>query len=166
MRIPRFAAHPNVTALMYSGPLSQRMTSGLPRHSMIRSSKRTRVRTAARSRPRSETLAVEIIDDVEQPDVAPIGKLIVHEVHRPALVNGHRHCQRQRLFAHQAMARLDPQVQLELAINLVDALLVPFEAFHVTQVQEAQTESPVAQVVRQPYQPVGNEIVFRIRLGL
>jgi hypothetical protein len=64
------------------------------------------------------------------------------------------------------MARLDPQVQLELAINLVDALLVPFEAFHVTQVQEAQTESPVAQVVRQPYQPVGNDIVFRIQLAL
>ena len=112
-----------------------------------------------------ETLAVEIIDDVEQSDAVPIGKLIVHEVHRLTLVNGHRHCQGQRLFAHQAMARLDPQVQFELAINSVDALVVPFKAFHVTQEQEAQTESPVALVVRQPYQPVGNDVVFRIQLG-
>ena len=34
----RLAAHASVTALMYSGPLSQRIASGLPRHSMIRSS--------------------------------------------------------------------------------------------------------------------------------
>jgi hypothetical protein len=32
MRMPRFAAHPKVTALMYSEPLSQRMASGFPRH--------------------------------------------------------------------------------------------------------------------------------------
>jgi hypothetical protein len=89
-----------------------------------------------------ETLAVEIIDDVEQPDAGPVGKLIVHEVHRPALVHGPRHCQRQRLFAHQAMARLDLHVQLKLAINPVDALVVPFEASHVTQVQEARTAPP------------------------
>ena len=44
MRMPRLAAQAKVTALMYSGPLSQRMTRGLPRHSMILSSDRiTRV---------------------------------------------------------------------------------------------------------------------------
>lgn len=35
MRMPRLAAQVSVTALMYSGPLSQRMTWGLPRHSLI-----------------------------------------------------------------------------------------------------------------------------------
>jgi len=34
-RMPRFTAHAKVTALLYSGTLSQRMTSGLPRHSII-----------------------------------------------------------------------------------------------------------------------------------
>jgi hypothetical protein len=38
MRMPRLAAQARVTALMYSGPLSHRIASGLPRHSMIRSS--------------------------------------------------------------------------------------------------------------------------------
>lgn len=64
------------------------------------------------------------------------------------------------------MARLDPQVQFELAVNPVDALVVPFEAFDVAQVQEAQTEAPVALVVRQPDQPVSNDAVFRVQLGL
>ena len=62
------------------------------------------------------------------------------------------------------MTRFDPQVQLEFAVDSVDALVVPFEASHVAQVQEAKAEAPVALVVRQPYQPVGNEVVFRIQL--
>jgi hypothetical protein len=37
MRILRLAAWANVTALMYSGPLPQRIAFGLPRHSIIRS---------------------------------------------------------------------------------------------------------------------------------
>jgi len=63
------------------------------------------------------------------------------------------------------MARLDPHVQFELAINPVDAFVIPSEAFDVAQVQEAQTEAPVTLVVRQPYQPVRNELVFRVQLG-
>ncbi len=35
MRMPRLAAQASATAPMYSGPLSQRITRGLPRHSMI-----------------------------------------------------------------------------------------------------------------------------------
>jgi hypothetical protein len=44
--------------------------------------------------------------------------------------------------------------------------VVPFEAFNVTQIQEAQPEAAVALVVRQSHQPVGNEYVFRVQLGL
>jgi len=44
--------------------------------------------------------------------------------------------------------------------------MVPFETFYVTQIQDAQPEAPVALVVRQPYQPVGNDVVFCVQLGL
>lgn len=90
----------------------------------------------------------------------------MHEVHRPPLVDADRHCQTQQFLTYETMARLDSQVQLELAVNLVDAFVVPFEAFDVAQIQETQPEAPVALVIRQPYQPIGNHIVFGIKLGL
>jgi len=91
----------------------------------------------------------------------------MHKVHRPALVDGDRHGQRQRFLAYETMAWFDPQVQLKLAINPVDAFMViPFETFYVTQIQDAQPEAPVALVVRQPYQPLGNDVVFCIQLNL
>ena len=114
----------------------------------------------------SQTFAVEVVDHIEQTDPAPIGELVVHEVHRPTLIDRGRHRQRQRLFTYQTMTRLDPQVHLELAVNPVHTLVVPFEALDVAQVQEAQPKAPVALVVRQPHQPVGNEDVFRVQLGL
>src|SRR5438093_13708123 len=52
-----------------------------------------------------------------------------------------------RGFSHQALARLDPQIQFELAVNPVDAFVVPLEALHVAQIEETQTEAPVALVV-------------------
>jgi len=64
------------------------------------------------------------------------------------------------------MARLNAQVQLKLAINPVDFFMVPLETLDVAQVQEAQPEAPVALVVRQPYQPVGYDVVFCVQLGL
>jgi len=152
---------------MYSGPLSHRMASGLPRHSMIRSSERiTRSDGSEKSTSIPQVFAVEVVNCIEQPDAAPIGELVVHEVHRPALINRGRDRQRQRLLAHQAMARLDPQVQIEFAVNPVDALVVPFKALHVAQVKEAQAKAPVALVVRQSHQPVRDEDVRSIQLGL
>jgi hypothetical protein len=44
--------------------------------------------------------------------------------------------------------------------------MVPFEPFYVAQVQKAQPEAPVALVVRQSYQPVGDNTVFFVQLGL
>jgi hypothetical protein len=64
------------------------------------------------------------------------------------------------------MARLDAQVELEFAVNPVDPFVVPFEALDVAQVQEAQPEALVALVVCQPHQPVSNEDVFCVQLGL
>ena len=73
----------------------------------------------------------------------------MHEVHRLGLVNLRRHGQRQRLFPHQPMAWLDTQVQFQLAIDPVDALLVPLKLLHIAQIQETQAEALVALVVGQ-----------------
>jgi len=70
----------------------------------------------------SQAFAVEVVDDVEQANAASVGELVMHEVHRPALIDRGRHGQRQRLLAHQAVARLDPKIQFELPINPIDPL--------------------------------------------
>src|SRR5690606_21607775 len=57
---------------------------------------------------------------------------------------------------HQALLRLDPQVQLQLPVDAVDPLVVPAKALDVTQVQEAQAEAPVAIRRGQPHQPIGD----------
>ena len=42
----------------------------------------------------------------------------------------------------QALFGFDPQVQLSLTIDAIDALVVPFEALHMAQIQEAQAKAP------------------------
>lgn len=80
----------------------------------------------------------------------------MHKIHRPALVDGLRHRQRFRLLANNPLSRLDPQVQLQLAVNAIHAFVVPSVALHVTQIEKAQPESPVALVVGQANQKVGD----------
>ncbi len=73
---------------MYSGPLSQRITFGLPRQSMICSSDRiTRVAGKDRSTSMPQAFAVELVKHVEQPEAGAIAGLVVHEVHRPDLID-------------------------------------------------------------------------------
>lgn len=52
----------------------------------------------------AECFAVEVVDHVEQTDIAPIGHLVVHEIHRWA-----RHDQWLRRLPDQPRAQLDPQ---------------------------------------------------------
>src|SRR5690606_27933305 len=103
-----------------------------------------------------QPFAVVIVDDVEQPDTPAIRQLIVHEIHRPDLIDGFRYRQRRRLLAHQALFRLDSQVQLQFAVDAPYPLVVPGEPLDVAQIQKAQPETPVAMRRRQPDQPVGN----------
>ena len=110
--------------------------------------------------------AVEVINDIEQPEVSAILQLVVHEVHGPDLIDGLRHAQWLRLFAYQALAGLDAQVQLQLPVNPVDSLVVPLVALDVAQVQVAQAKAPVAVVVRQAQQPVSDLLILDIVLGL
>jgi hypothetical protein len=63
------------------------------------------------------------------------------------------------------MAPLDLEIKFEFIINSVDVLVVLCRRFQVAHVQEAQAETPVALVVRQNYQSVGNEAVFCVHLS-
>ena len=58
----------------------------------------------------TQGLAVEVVNDVEQADVAPVFQAVMHKVHRPDLVDALRHCQDIRLIAHQALSGFDAQV--------------------------------------------------------
>lgn len=70
----------------------------------------------------TQSFAVIVVDHVEQTDAAAISQVVVHEVHRPGLVDLRGHGQRQRFSPHQTMPQLDPQVQFQFAVNPVDAL--------------------------------------------
>lgn len=63
----------------------------------------------------------------------PVG----HEVHGPHLVRGLWHSQFLRLVPLQTIARLDPEVQLQFAVNLVDTLVVPAMTLDISHILEA-----------------------------
>ena len=56
--------------------------------------------------------------------------------HRPGHVGCLRHRQRIRLVALQPLAGFDPQVQFQLAVDPIDAFVVPRITLHVAQMQE------------------------------
>ena len=58
------------------------------------------------------------------------------EVHRPHLVEARRHRQRLGRQPHQPLTRLDPQIQLKLAVDPVHALVIPSVASDIAQVQK------------------------------
>jgi len=84
----------------------------------------------------AQGLPVEVVDHIEDAEAAAVGELVMHEIHRPMMVNGGWHSQPLRRFAHQTLLRLDSQVQLQLAIDAIDALVIPAEALDVGQVQK------------------------------
>ena len=80
----------------------------------------------------------------------------MHEIHRPALIDRLGHRQRFGFLAHDPLSRLDAQIELELAIDPINPLVIPAVALHVAQVQEAQAKAPVALVVGQAEQVIGD----------
>ena len=80
----------------------------------------------------------------------------MHEVHRPALVNGLRHSQRLRLLTNNALLGFDVQIQFQFAVNSIDSFVVPLITLHIPQIKEAQPEAPVALVVCQARQEIGD----------
>src|SRR5690606_11482367 len=64
------------------------------------------------------------------------------------------------------LLRFDPQIQLQLAVDTIDPLVVPAKAFDVAEVQETQAKAPVAIGCRQPHEPVCDPCVLLARLRL
>ena len=114
----------------------------------------------------AQRLTVEVINDIEQSQVTTVLQFVVREVHRPDLINGLWHRQRLRLLSHQTLPGLDAQVQFQLTVDAVHPLVIPAKVLHIAQVEIAQTKAPVAVVVCQADQPVGDERVLGILFGL
>ena len=78
-----------------------------------------------------QPFAVEVIQHVQKPERTAIAQAICHEIHGPGYIWRVRDRQNARLLPFQPLARLDPQVQLQLAVDPVNAFVVPRMAFDV-----------------------------------
>ena len=63
-------------------------------------------------------------------------------------------------------APLDPQIEHQLLVIMIETLVIPFEPLDVTQIQTSKTEAPVAMVVDQSEQTSGHFIVLTIELAV
>lgn len=79
----------------------------------------------------AQSFAVEVIQHVEQPEAAPVAELVVHEVHRPHLVDGIGHRQRLGPLAHDALPGLDAKIQFQLPVDTVDPFVIPAVALDI-----------------------------------
>ena len=82
----------------------------------------------------------------------------------PGLVNAIRHRQRLRLGSSLALVRAGTQVEFQLLVDAVNALMVPLKTLHVAQMPVAKPEPPVPVFVRQPDQPLGYQQVLGVQL--
>ena len=114
----------------------------------------------------AQGLSVVVIDDIEQPEASTIRELVMHKIHRPDFIDCLGHSQWLWLFSVQTLPVLDPQIELQSLVNPIDPLVVRFKALDVTQVEVTKTKSPVAVVIGQTQQPVGDLLVLSILLGL
>ena len=90
----------------------------------------------------------------------------MHKIHRPDLVDLLGYCQRFWLLPIQTLTGFDPKVQLQALVNPIDALVVPFKALNITQVEITKPKAPVAVVIRQPQQPIRYLLVLSALLGV
>jgi hypothetical protein len=114
----------------------------------------------------TQGLSVVVIGDVEHSEASSIRELVVHKVHRPDLIDCLGYSQWLWLFSVQTLPGLDPKIELQSLVNPIDPLVIPFKALDVTQVEVTETEPPVAVVIRQAQQPVGDLLVLSILLSL
>src|SRR5690554_6417011 len=102
----------------------------------------------------AKAFTIKVINHVQQPIATPVVELIVHEVHRPTVVDRFRHSQWLWLFTNQALLGLNAQVQLQLPVNPINPFVIPAKSFDVPQMQKAQAKAPVPLVMGQPDQPI------------
>jgi hypothetical protein len=93
-----------------------------------------------------------------------IAKPIRHEVHRPCHIWRIWHRQRVGFVPLQPLAGLDPQVQFQLAVDAVNAFVVPRMTSDVAQVQETQPEPLGLPGVRQADQKIRDFLVLGAQL--
>jgi hypothetical protein len=77
-----------------------------------------------------------------------------------------RHAQRLALVTNQPLAGLDSQIELNLPVNLVDTLVVSFEAPDVARIKVAQLEGPVTAAVCQTQEPLGTALPSSTRTAV
>ena len=112
----------------------------------------------------AQTLAVEIVQHVQEPKCTSVAEAISHEVHRPGHVRRVRHRQRIGLVPFQPFPGLDPQVQLKRALDATDAFVVPRMTLHVAQMQETQAKPPGLAGIGQTDQQIGDLLVLGLQL--
>ena len=110
-----------------------------------------------------QCLAVEIVQHIEQLKRTAVIEHVVHEVHRPRFVDPAWHRQRRRRVAHQALARFDAQIQLQLSVDPKDLFVVPDDPLHVAQIQETYAKSSGPMVIRQVHEPLLDLLILGIR---
>jgi hypothetical protein len=69
-------------------------------------------------------------------------------------------------FSRTKRLRIDSHIELQLLVDAVLSVVIPFEATDVAQIQVAQAKAPAAVVIRQKDKPVGHCFVFGIESAL
>ena len=58
----------------------------------------------------------------------------MHKIDRPCLINLRGCSQRLGALSHETTTRFDTQTELQLAVDAVDAFVIPFESFYVAKI--------------------------------
>jgi hypothetical protein len=78
-------------------------------------------------------VAREVVDHVQSAEDAPVGKLVRHEVQRPAVVRSLRNRERDPRSGRYPLAQTAPHHQPFAAIEPMDSFVVDLEAFATQQ---------------------------------
>ncbi|KDE19233.1 hypothetical protein AZ09_13080 [Acetobacter aceti 1023] len=108
-----------------------------------------------------QSFTIEIIQNVQEPKSTSIQKSVRHEIHGPDFVGKCWDRQLFGLFANQAPAGFNPQVEFQFPIDPINPLMIPELSLHIAQIQETQTKSPSPVNLGQSYQKIGNPVVLR-----
>ena len=85
-----------------------------------------------------------IVNEIKQAVAKAIRQLIVHKVHRPHLIWALWLFQGLGFVAIEPYAPLNPEIQGQLTVNTINALMIPWEAFDIAQVVKTRPKPPVS----------------------
>ena len=67
----------------------------------------------------------------------PVGQLVMHEPHGPGFIDHLRYSQGLWFLPDQTFFGLNIHIKLHFIIDPINALMVPADAFHIAQIQNA-----------------------------